>query len=167
MDKQLIERIALEVAEAMPEGFLLSEGCGYEVGVVKSEVRNFAHAFLARIDAERGKGAVAFRMIDGDDVEYNAIDQFSCGRTGGEPLFLSPTITEGMVLVHAAPNKAAFIGGFSFNIEETCSACSLHGAQEDCEVCGGEVTYSRQVTVPWATIKEIHRAMLATAQGEK
>ena len=88
MDKQLIDN-AHEIWAAAQ----LLPGEGIEDGAKRIA------GILARIDAERGKDAVAFRLTDGDDVEYNGIDQFSCGRTGGEPLFLSPTILEGMVLV--------------------------------------------------------------------
>ena len=85
MDKQLIDN-AHEIWAAAQ----LLPGEGIEDGAKRIA------GILARIDAERGKDAVAFRLTDGDDVEYNGIDQFSCGRTGGEPLFLSPTILEGM-----------------------------------------------------------------------
>ena len=88
MDKQLIDN-AHEIWAAAQ----LLPGEGIEDGAKRIA------GILARIDAERGKDAVAFRLTDGDDVEYNGIDQFSCGRTGGEPLFISPTIPEGMVLV--------------------------------------------------------------------
>jgi len=27
----------------------------------------------------------------------------------------------------------------------TCTACAYHGPQEDCEVCGGEVTYMEKI----------------------
>ena len=105
MDKQLIERIALEVAKDLVFP-------GFEIdAVMSSALTKYAGAFLARIDAERGKDAVAFRLTDGDDVEYNGIDQFSCGRTGGEPLFLSPTILEGMALVPLEPTNAMKVAG--------------------------------------------------------
>jgi len=31
------------------------------------------------------------------------------------------------------------------NAELTCTACAYHGPQEDCEVCGGEVTYIEKI----------------------
>ena len=113
MDKKLIERIALEVARDLVfPGFEIDD-------VMASALTKYASAFLARIDAERGKDAVAFRMIDGDEVEYNGIDQFSCGRTGGDPLFLSPTIPEGMALVPIEPTTAMIYAGINTPVTDT------------------------------------------------
>lgn len=70
---------------------------------------------------------------------------------------------QGWKLVPVEPDKAALIGEFSFNIELTCSACSFHEPQEDCEVCSGNVQYMQHVTVPWTTIKEIHAAILSAS----
>lgn len=54
--------------------------------------------------------------------------------------------------------KAALMGEFIIQFPMTCSACNFHGAQEDCEVCGGEVEYMQPVNVPWTTIKAIYAA---------
>lgn len=56
--------------------------------------------------------------------------------------------------------KSDCIGEFSFEIDEACSACSFHGSQEECEVCGGEIEFTRVVTVPWDICKDIYKAML-------
>lgn len=86
MDKKLIERIALEVADALDEGD--TEAC-----------IEFATLFLARIDAERGKEAVAWRAETGyEQPEYLYFEREPI-RMKGVPLYLSPTIPEGMALV--------------------------------------------------------------------
>lgn len=56
--------------------------------------------------------------------------------------------------------KAVLIDEFKIDVPMTCSACDFHGAQSDCEVCGGEVNYTQSVTVPWDSIKEIYRAAI-------
>ena len=169
MDKQLIERIALEVAEAMPKGFLWREGCGYEAGVIKSEVRDFAHRFLARIDAERGKEAVAwFACADNNGsvpLELWGFDEKSCkhavlenarsvgwkGTIDGyllhmswiiRPLFLSPTIPEGVALVPVEPSEAM-----------------LEAWKAQIMVPVG--------SSPEAKARRAYKAMLAAAQGER
>jgi hypothetical protein len=72
------------------------------------------------------------------------------------------TVPAGFALIPLAADKAALIGEFKFSIKESCSACYMHGAQSDCEVCAGEIEYDREVTVPWTTTKEIHKAIIAT-----
>ena len=43
--------------------------------------------------AELGKQEPhTYVLFDGDDVEYNATDKFSSGRTGGIPLYTSPVL---------------------------------------------------------------------------
>ena len=81
MDKQLIERIALEEAGEY----------GLETAAALTD---FAERFLARIDAERGKAAVAWRLENGIGGEPCLLNHkfFS----DMKPLFLSPTIPEGM-----------------------------------------------------------------------
>ena len=57
MDKKLIERIALEVAEAMPKGFLWSEEWGHEChgeGRDDSEAFDCADAIRAMNDDKGG-----------------------------------------------------------------------------------------------------------------
>ncbi len=93
---------------------------------------------------------------------------------GGSPMILNTrpapaepqAVAQGWKLVPVEPNKAALIGEFRFEIELTCHACSFHGEQEHCEVCGGNVQYMQPVTVPWTTIKEIYRAMLSASPAE-
>ena len=46
----MIDEIALRVAEKMPSGFIWREGCMYESGVTESEAINFAHALLAELN---------------------------------------------------------------------------------------------------------------------
>lgn len=54
--------------------------------------------------------------------------------------------------------KGLMIGEFKIDVEHVCTACSfdLSGAPEECEVCGGEVTYMQKLVVEWSTIKEIY-----------
>lgn len=66
-------------------------------------------------------------------------------------------------LVPVEPNKAALIGEFKFKITETCPQCFYEEPRDDCEICEGANNYQREITVPWATTKEIHRAMLESA----
>jgi hypothetical protein len=54
--------------------------------------------------------------------------------------------------------KAALIGEISMAAELTCSACSYHDVDPECEVCGGEIRYTQPVPVEWSTIKAIYRA---------
>ncbi|WP_178081562.1 hypothetical protein [Pseudomonas sp. Choline-3u-10] len=55
--------------------------------------------------------------------------------------------------------KAALTGEFRIGHETTCSGCYYDDEpDEECEVCGGEVTYTEHVTVPWDTIKEVYAA---------
>lgn len=54
--------------------------------------------------------------------------------------------------------KSALIGEFTIRHEVTCSGCAYDEADDDCEVCGGEIEYTERVTVPWAVIKDIYAA---------
>lgn len=54
--------------------------------------------------------------------------------------------------------KAALIGEFSMVVELTCSACSYHDVDPECEVCGGEINYTQSVPVEWTTVKDVYRA---------
>ncbi|MCQ2034438.1 hypothetical protein [Stutzerimonas kunmingensis] len=54
--------------------------------------------------------------------------------------------------------KAALIGEFTIRHEVTCSGCAYDEADDDCEVCGGEIEYTERVTVPWDVIKDIYAA---------
>ena len=97
MNKELIERIALEVAKEI----YLGENQSWRKDGIINE---FAHAFLSRIDAERGKDAIGY-------IEKHILDRIkeygfahaeisTINRSSSRvPLFLSPTIPEGMALV--------------------------------------------------------------------
>lgn len=70
-------------------------------------------------------------------------------------------VSDGFVLMPArltAENgaKGALSGEFTIRHETTCSACYFDEADDDCEVCGGEIQYVERITVPWETIKEIY-----------
>lgn len=60
--------------------------------------------------------------------------------------------------------KPVLIGEFTIPVAMRCSACDFDGAQNECEVCGGEVDYLQSVDVPWTTIKEILKAAALTQQ---
>lgn len=82
--------------------------------------------------------------------------QCSDGLSGTIPLLRGkPEITNNM--------KAQCHGEFTYDFEATCTACYYHGAQEDCEVCGGEITYTQKIEVPWDTVKDIYKSMAAVA----
>ena len=49
---------------------------------------------------------------------------------------------------------------FSVEVKHSCSACSFHGSQDECEVCGGEVEWVQSHQVPWTTIKDIYRKIV-------
>lgn len=97
MNKEMIERIALEVAQEVTPEFVWEEGCNHENGVCKYELYEFAQSFLARIDAERGKDAVGMVVDDFDG--WTKVRMFK-NQPSGTRLFLSqvPTIPEGIVL---------------------------------------------------------------------
>jgi hypothetical protein len=51
---------------------------------------------------------------------------------------------------------------YTFSIACQCSACGFHGAQDDCEVCAGEVNYSRLVIVPIDVLQAIQTEVSKT-----
>ena len=108
MDKQLIERIALEVAKDLVFP-------GFEIdAVMSSALTKYAGAFLARIDAERGKDAVAWFVNSepvGRNPHYEQISKEYEGGIGTFPLFFSQTIPEGMALVPLEPTNAMKVAG--------------------------------------------------------
>lgn len=55
--------------------------------------------------------------------------------------------------------KANCIGEFQFMLDVPCGECLIEGKDEDCEVCGGELTHSRSIDVPWDTCKDIYKRM--------
>lgn len=67
---------------------------------------------------------------------------------------------KGELVTSLGCTKPKLIGEFPIPIEQTCSACYFHEPQQDCEVCGGEVQYTKNIQVPWTTIKDIIRAAL-------
>ena len=132
MDKQLIERCAIAAMRETAEGVEAGEVMDREIELAaidhmdeesKSLTVKLFSAFLARIDAERGKEAVAwFALADNNGpvpLELWGFDEKACkhavlenARSVGwkgtiegyllhmgwtiRPLFLSPTIPEGM-----------------------------------------------------------------------
>lgn len=72
------------------------------------------------------------------------------------------TPSEEWKLIPAQPDKAALTGEFKFSVFETCPACQ-DDESDDCELCLGSWEYEREFTVPWVTIKEIYRAIVAKA----
>jgi hypothetical protein len=62
--------------------------------------------------------------------------------------------------------KAACIGEFTFPMHRVCTEC-LEIADEECDVCGGEIDYIDQITVPWDTCKAIYKAMAMEAAKEQ
>jgi len=44
---------------------------------------------------------------------------------------------------------------FSMLVDMSCSSCSYHGEQEECEVCCGEVDYKERVNIPDEVVTEI------------
>lgn len=86
----------------------------------------------------------------GDDFEAcaNYSGQVPCSADSGE---VEPVITNEM--------KAECIGEFSFMVDVPCGECLIEGEDEDCEVCGGELTHEKAVTVPWDTCKKIYKTM--------
>ena len=51
--------------------------------------------------------------------------------------------------------KGPMRGEYSMEVEHSCSACNFDGPDEECEVCGGEINYTEDVTIDWTTQKEI------------
>lgn len=95
MNKEQIESIALEV--------LRDSHCD----MTTTDAVNFARDFLTRIDAERGKDAKAW-LITGKQLgvpyqdvtqRQEVIDRAQSLGYKVSPLFLSPTIPEGMAMV--------------------------------------------------------------------
>ncbi len=54
-----------------------------------------------------------------------------------------------------AAMKAEMLGAFKFTEEMTCSACHFDEPDNDCEVCGGDVTYAQDFQIPWTSQKQI------------
>ena len=112
MDKQLIERIALEVAKDYLK-LKLGDRKGLDIydldlddedlkpliSEIERECADSFMQFLTRIDAERGKEAVAKVLVHynyGPDYKASVEWLTDCRLVPDTPLFLSPTIPEGM-----------------------------------------------------------------------
>ena len=107
------------------------------------------------IGMEKHKKTVEKEYVKPDsDVSNSA---FSDGLWGKIPLqHGEPEITRRM--------KRECLGEFMFDIEAICTACyEAEAPQEDCEVCGGEITYNQKVAVPWDMVKDIYKRMAAVA----
>lgn len=61
--------------------------------------------------------------------------------------------------------KAACIGEFTFTRQNSCTEC-YECADENCDICGGEIDYIETIAVPWDTCKEIYKAMATSAEQE-
>lgn len=135
MDNQ-IERIAMEVAHRTCTTY---NHVGFErYSFSVAQLAQFAHQFRDRIDAERGKEATAFIGIcsDGGHICLQR-DTKGMKVNSIQPLFLSPTIPEGMVPVPIEPTQAMIdVADFQFK-----------GPRSD--------------------FVEIYRVMIAVTQGER
>lgn len=100
MNKELIERIVAEVDDEMESFDNSGPGPGIHF-FEPAELTEFVTRCIARIDAERGKGAFLWVDADGDTFKANLYGK--C-----RPLFLSPTIPEGMALMPIEPTDEIF-----------------------------------------------------------
>lgn len=101
-----IDKIALEVAKAYGQSSI--QGADH--------IAAFAKAFLARVDQERAKaGAVAWLydfetdeavVTDWLSSDYDESHSPTMGCTNIRPLYLSPTLPEGLKAVHVEPPDA-------------------------------------------------------------
>jgi hypothetical protein len=57
------------------------------------------------------------------------------------------------------------IGEFTFDRQNACIDC-YELADENCDLCGGEIDYIETITVPWDTCKEIYKTMAIAAEKE-
>lgn len=66
-----------------------------------------------------------------------------------------------------AENGAKFTlsGEFFIDVEHICTACCFHGADEDCEFCGGNIYVTQKASIPWTTIKDIHKEVVKHFTG--
>lgn len=137
MDKKTIELIAVEVLKEM--------GSTYTDATFDDEALRFFTIFLSHIDAERGKVATGWfvnvnRDCDPDNPHFQQVAKQYEGDPDTFPLFLSPTIPEGMALVPELSTSAMDIAGME--------AVGIEGfGKTEAEIC--------------------YIAMLAAAQGER
>ena len=136
MDKQLIERIALEKRNA------LEHETKRNIAAPDWDIQALVTRCLARIDAERGKDAIGYiekHMLERiKEFGFAHVEVSNINRSSSRvPLFLSQTIPEGMALVPVEATKAMRAAGAAW-----INSCDSYDA----------------VT--------IYEAMLAAAQGE-
>lgn len=62
--------------------------------------------------------------------------------------------------------KAENHGKHQFGHDAICYECHDVTPDDDCKVCGGEIEYVEQITVPWDDCKKIYQAMVAAATKE-
>lgn len=96
-----LEEIALKVAEEMPQGFLWSERCGWETGIVKEEVAEFARRLVAALGAQQVPIAEVASGVWGDRLIWACSDSQGSVPVGTK-LFAAPvlpSVPEGMRLV--------------------------------------------------------------------
>lgn len=117
MDKELIERIALEVAQEAD--VLDADGeCPKREGADITEyVLDFAHRFLSRIDADRGKEAVVWRVETGYEQPKYLYFELPPKWTNVEP----------RVSTRANPNTSGAISILSFTASRSASPSSARG----------------------------------------
>lgn len=138
MDKQLIERIALEEAG--------------EYGLeTDAALTDFAHRFLARVDAERDNDAKAWISDGFITTDRSKVNQWSQNGYEVNPLFLSPTIPEGMALVKKAVLRDRGFVYTPWNVSG--AAIPIVTVQFDLN--------------DWDSRDAFAEAMLAAAQGER
>jgi len=164
MKKELIERIAMEVLDSF------KSEANDPNQTDRESVTEFAARFLARIDAERGKEAVAIRTFDGeggydyrgtdgDDTYIADFDARNPNHVGwAEPLFLSQTIPEGMALVRVYQLEHA---GRQAKIAADCIVGFSKAKPGG--MCGWLDDACTAADIAASDI----RAMLAAAQGER
>ncbi|KXS55120.1 MAG: hypothetical protein AWU57_466 [Marinobacter sp. T13-3] len=79
------------------------------------------------------------------------LDDRIMGPVDPAPVRPPATITDEM--------KAKCISEFEFTVEVPCGQCLVEGEDDECEVCHGEGSHERAVTVPWDTCKAIYKRM--------
>lgn len=60
--------------------------------------------------------------------------------------------------------KAECIGEFTVSIDIPCTECDY---DINCAVCGGDGEYDHTVDIPWTTVKDIYKKMVASAVRNK
>lgn len=173
MDKQLIERAAIAAMCAVATSAQMGDASDYELSAIanmneKDKALTVAlfSEFLARIDAERGKDAVALLHSDGywtisktaSDGLRERLKKFGCR----VPVFLSPTIPEGMAqgieAVAKMLDKKADDYAAQYGYDDMGSLSFGSGNHAEAK---------REYHTYLIELEEEVRAMLAAAQGER